>query len=282
MADPGELRFEYFPLPANPLGVALLILLGLVTFVLGPLTARPEFWPLGGLCFVPFALLVVGLLASRPSPTRIYSAGIEVSRPRWRALLRGRSWLSWDDVVNVYPASYEIGGAAMSPFASSAGTLVHRGIGLETREGRTILIRFTPSAIRAFRGDTPGYTYAMEAIRGALAARGRPLVTSVRTYADDEILRMTSEARKPLVSIVGVIFAFFLPPALVAILLLILLPILPALTPAILALAAVVALAPPAVSIELTRRRAVRRNRLLGEIAKFQEWMATRGASQGT
>lgn len=278
MADPGELLFLYVPLPANPLTVALLILVSLATFVLGPLAARPEFWPLGGLCFAPFAFLVGAILLSRPTPTRIYRNGIEVSSPRWRAALGGRRFLSWDDVVNVYPASYEIGGAAMSPFASSAGTLVHRGIGLETRDGGTVLIRFTPAVIRAFRGETPGYTYAMSAIRSALTTRGRPLVTSVQEYRDDEILRMTAEARQPLVSIVGVIFAFFLPPSLVTVLL----AVLPPLNPAILGLAAVVALAPPVVSIELTRRRSVRRNRLLGEIAKFQEWMSTQhGSSRG-
>ena len=86
--DRGELLFEYLPLPASPLAVALLILAGVVTFVLGPILARPDFWPLGGLCFVPFGLLVVAIVAARPSPTRIYSGGIEPSVPRWRRFVR--------------------------------------------------------------------------------------------------------------------------------------------------------------------------------------------------
>jgi len=269
--DRGELLFEYLPLPASPLAVALLILAGVVTFVLGPILARPDFWPLGGLCFVPFGLLVLAIVAARPSPTRIYAGGIEPSVPRWRRLGRIDRWFPWDDVVNVYPASYEVGGAAMSPFASSAGTLVHRGIGLDIRDGRRVLVRFTPPMIRAFRGETEGYTYVMATIRAALAARGRPLVTSVKDYTDAEILAMQREARGPLVSIVGIIFAFFLPPSLIAIVL----TIAPAANPAVLALAAIVAATPPAASILVTRRRSERRNHLLGEIAKFQESKST-------
>lgn len=272
----GEMLFEYIPLPASPLAVALLLLVGLVTFVLGPIAARPDFWPLGGLCFAPFAALLAAVLGLRPTATRIYREGIEPSTARWRAALAGRRWIPWDDVVNVYPASYEIGGAAMSPFASSAGTLVHRGIALETRAGRRIVLRFTPSVIRAFRGETEGYAYALDGVRRALAARGRPLVTTVREYADREILAMQEEARRPLVSIVAVIFAFFLPPSLVVVLL----QLVPPTNAGVLALAAAVALAPPVASIELTHRRSIRRNFLLGEIAKFQEWKST-GAPHG-
>ena len=272
-ADRGELLFEYYPLPASPFAVALLILTGVVTFVFGPIAARPDFWPIGGLCFVPFAVLVLAVLVSRPSPTRIHRNGVEVSAPWWRRVASGRRWYPWDDIVNVYPASYEIGGAAMSPFASSAGTLVHRGVGLETRDGPRVLLRFTPSTIRAFRGDTEGYAYAMAAIRAVLAARGRALVTSVKDYADAEILAMQAEARRPLVSIVGVIFAFFLPPALVGVLL----SFVPPSSAAVLVLAAAVALLPPVVSILLTRQRSIRRNDLLGEIAKFQEWKSPPG-----
>jgi len=274
MADErGELLFTYIPLPATPLAVALLILVSIVTFVLGPILGRPDFWPLGGLCFVPFTLLVLWVVSARPTPTRIYANGIEVSVPRWRRLARSRPWLPWDTVVNVYPASYEIGGAAMSPFASSAGTLIHRGIGLEIRDGRRLLVQFTPPMIRAFRGETEGYAYAMIAIRAALTALGRPLVTSVKEYTDAEILAMQADARTPLVSIVGVIFAFFLPPSLVAIVL----SLAPPANAAVLVLAAGVAAIPPTVSILVTRQRSIRRNYLLGEIAKFQEWKAPSG-----
>src|SRR5437867_739423 len=128
-----RLIFEYRPIPMSPMSLALLILLALVTFVLGPLASPPELWPLGGVCFLPLLLLLGFVGLNHPSPTRIFDEGIEVSLPLWRRALGGRSFYPWDDVVNVYPASYEVSGAFLSPFASSAGTLVHTGVAIETR-----------------------------------------------------------------------------------------------------------------------------------------------------
>src|SRR6266540_4247582 len=124
-ARPRQLVFEYRPIPVSPMSVALLILLAIVTFVLGPLASPPELWPLGGLCFLPFLLLVALIAANRPSPTRIFYEGIEVSLPLWRRVLGTRRYYPWEDVANVYPASYEISGAFLSPVASSAGALGH-------------------------------------------------------------------------------------------------------------------------------------------------------------
>ena len=109
-----RLIFEYRPIPMSPMSLALLILLALVTFVLGPLASPPELWPLGGVCFLPL-LLLLGLIGlNHPSPTRIFDEGIEVSLPLWWRTLGGRSFYPWDDVVNVYPAS----GIAMPKRAS--------------------------------------------------------------------------------------------------------------------------------------------------------------------
>src|SRR3989449_5630989 len=190
------------------MSVALLILFALVTFVLGPLASPPELWPLGGLCFVPFALLVVFVLLNRPSPTRIFTEGIEVSLPLWRRAAGIQRYLRWDDIANVYPASYEISGAFLSPFASSAGTLVHTGIGFETVAGDRLVVRFTPGAIRAFRGETEGYVKAMEAVREVLRARGRRLVTKVQRYTDDEVKGMAERAREPLLGMAAIVLAF--------------------------------------------------------------------------
>ncbi|TMK43637.1 MAG: hypothetical protein E6G55_12215, partial [Actinobacteria bacterium] len=160
-----RLIFEYRPIPMSPMSLALLILLALVTFVLGPLASPPELWPLGGVCFLPL-LLLLGLIGlNHPSPTRIFDEGIEVSLPLWRRTLGGRSFYPWDDVVNVYPASYEVSGAFLSPFASSAGTLVHTGVAIETRAGERRIVRFTPGAIRGFRGETEGYVKCIAAVR---------------------------------------------------------------------------------------------------------------------
>jgi len=258
--------FEYRPIPVSPMSVALLILLALVTFVLEPLASPPELWPLGGLCFLPLALVVAFVLVNRPSPTRIYEGGIEISLPVWRRLLGARRFFPWDEVANVYPASYEISGAFLSPFASSAGTLVHTGIGLETAAGDRTIVRFTPGAIRAFRGETEGYARAMDAVREVLRARGRPLVTRVKRYTDDEVKGMAEAAREPLLGMAAIVLAFLLPPAIVAAVFLLLGP-----GPLSLGIAAIGAALPPTLSIALTYRRSRRRSALLSELSKFQE-----------
>jgi len=264
--EPGRLVFEYRPIPVSPMSVAVLILLALVTFVLGPLANPPELWPLGGLCFLPIALVIVYVLLNRPSPTRVYSEGIEASLPAWQRFLGSRRHYSWDEVLNVYPASYEVSGAFLSPFASSAGTLVHTGIALETAAGDRVLVRFTPGAIRAFRGETEGYVRAMDAVREVLHARGRSLVTRVRRYSDEEVRRMAEQAREPLLGMATIVLAFLLPPALVAAVLLVL-----GTGSLALAIAVVGAFLPPGVSIVLTSRRSRRRSALLSELSKFQE-----------
>ncbi len=262
----GQLVFEYRPIPVSPMSVALLILIALVTFVLGPLASPPELWPLGGLCFLPFLVLVAFVLLSRPSPTRVYAEGIEVSLPLWRRLLGSKRFYTWDDVANVYPASYEVSGAFLSPFASSAGTLVHTGIGLETVAGDRIVVRFTPGVIRAFRGETEGYVRAMEAVREVLRARGRSLVTRVQRYSDEEVRAMSEEARQPLLGMAAIVLAFLIPPAIVAAVFLVL-----GTGPVPLGIAVIGAALPPAISIALTYGRSRRRSALLSELSKFQE-----------
>ena len=258
--------FEYLPIPVSPMSVAVLILLALVTFVLGPLASPPELWPLGGLCFLPIAIVLGFVLLNHPSPTRVFADGMEVSLPLWRRILGSRRYYAWDEVANVYPASYEISGAFLSPFASSAGTLVHTGIGLETVAGERLVVRFTPGAIRAFRGETEGYVLAMDAVREVLRARGRPLVTNVKRYSDDEVKGMAEEARQPLLGMATIVLAFLLPPILVAAVFLLF-----GGGPAALAVAVVGAALPPAISIVLTYRRSRRRNAVLSELSKFQE-----------
>lgn len=261
-----ELAFEYRPIPVSPMSVAMLLVLALVTFVLGPFASRPELYPLGGLCFLPFGLLVVYVLATRPSPTRVYYEGIEVSLPWWKRLLGAKRYYSWEEIENVFPASYEVSGAFLSPFASSAGTLVHTGIGLETLDGRRVLVRFTPGVIRAFRGETEGYRRAMEAIREMFRDRGRPLVTRVKRYSDEEVLAMQNETRSPLLGLPRIVFAFFTPPVVAAIVLFAL-----PLSSFAVGGAIGLAIAPPAVAITITWKRSQRRSFLLSELSKFQE-----------
>src|SRR5439155_11303824 len=116
----------------------------------------------------------------------------------------------------------ELAGSFLSPFASSAGTLGHTGIGIETKEGRRILIRFAPGSIRAFRAESRGYQEAMRVIRDRFARRHERMITTAKSYSDTEVLSMQGQARQPLVRIEGVFTAFFLPPSIVIVLLIIL------------------------------------------------------------
>src|SRR5205823_1253329 len=88
--DRGSLLYTYRPIPANPMTVALLLLLVVVTFLIGPLVAGPEgLWPLGGLCFLPVALVLGAIALFKPSKTLVFENGIEISLPLWR-VIRGR------------------------------------------------------------------------------------------------------------------------------------------------------------------------------------------------
>src|SRR6266581_7642524 len=281
--DRGPLLYAYRPIPANPMTVAVLLLGLVVTFVIGPIAAGPEgLWPLGGLCFVPLAVVLAAMVAFKPSPTFVFENGIEISLPLWRRILGKRRYFAWSEVRDVYPRSYEVAGSFLSPFASSAGTLVHTGIGMETKAGHQLVIRFTPGSIQAFRADSRGYVEAMATIRDRFARHGERMVTTPRTLSDEEVLAMQARAREPLVSIVGVFFAFFLPPAIVAAVLLIASAARVALTPVVIAAALVVALLPPAASMTRTLRQSDRRNDVLSELAKYQVHLRQEGQAAGT
>ena len=272
--DRGPLLFTYRPIPANPMTVAVLLLVLIVTFVIGPIVAGPQgLWPLGGLCFLPLAIVLLAMALFKPSPTRVYEEGIEVSLPFWRRLVGTPAYLPWSEVRDVYPRSYEVAGSFLSPFASSAGTLVHTGIGVESREGRRILVKFTPGSIRAFRSESPGYLETMAVIRDRFARSGQRMVTTARSLSDAEVLAIQNQARQPLVRIEAVFAAFFLPPSLVIVLLLGLGWARVALSETVIAIVLVLAFLPPIASMARTLRRSERRNELLSDLAKFQEHM---------
>jgi len=174
-------------------------------------------------------------------------------------------------VRDVYPASYEVAGSFMSPFASSAGTLVHVGIGIETNDGRRRLVRFTPGTIRTFRAESPAFLDAMAVIRDRYARHGQPMVTTAKRFTDAEVLDLQARAREPLASIAGVFLAFFLPPVIVGVALLAATGAGIEVTTPITVAALLLAALPPAASMLRTLRRSERRNAILSELAKFQE-----------
>src|SRR5438445_2837261 len=141
----GPLLYAYRPIPANPMTVAFLLLGLVVPFVIGPIAAGPEgLWPLGGLCFVPIALVVAAMIVFKPSATFVFENGIEISLPLWRRIVGARRYYAWSEIRDIFPRSYEIGGSFLSPCASSSGPLVHTGIGLGTTARGPLLIPFTP------------------------------------------------------------------------------------------------------------------------------------------
>src|SRR5438445_12510590 len=215
--DRGPLLYAYRPIPANPMTVAVLLLGLVVTFVIGPIAAGPEgLWPLGGLCFLPLAVVLATMVAFKPSPTFVFENGIDISLPLWRRILGERRYYAWSEIRDVYPRSYEVAGSFLSPFASSAGTLVHTGLGLETHDGGRLLIRFTPGSLRAFRSESQGYIEAMAVNRDRFPRRGEPMVRTAKRFSNERVLELQAHAKEPLVPIAGVFLAFFLPPSIVA------------------------------------------------------------------
>jgi len=262
--------------------VALLLHLVVVTFLIGRLVAGPEgLWPLGGLCFLPVALVLGVIAVFKPSTTLVFENGIEISLPLWRQIRGERRYYAWSEIRDVYPRSYEVAGSFLSPFASSAGTLVHTGIGLETQEGRRLLIRFTPGSIRGFRSDSRGYLESMAVIRDRFARRAEPMVRTARTFSDAQVLELQAQAHAPLIPMSRVFLAFLLPPAILAAILVALFVARVTLTTPIVAAAFVVALIPLAQSMIRTLRRSEQRNLLLSELAKYQEHVRE-GASAGS
>src|SRR5256712_11060392 len=141
----GPLLYAYRPIPANPMTVAVLLLGLVVTFVIGPIAAGPEgLWPLGGLCFVPVALVVAAMIVFKPSPTFVFENGIEISLPLWQRIRGARGYYAWSEIRDIYPRSYEIGGAFLSPFASSAGAPLPNGNGLGKKRGGGPFFFFFP------------------------------------------------------------------------------------------------------------------------------------------
>jgi len=252
--------------------VAVLLLGLVVTFLIGPIAAGPEgLWPLGGLCFLPLAVVLAAMAVYKPSPTFVFENGIEISLPLWRRIAGERRYYPWSEIRDIYPRSYEVAGSFLSPFASSAGTLVHTGIGLDTSDDRHLLVRFTPGSIRAFRAESRGYAEAMAVIRNRFARTGEPMVTTAKRFSDDQVLAMQAQAREPLVPVTGVFVAFFLPPSIVAAILIALSVARVELTTWILLVALAIAMLPPATSMVRTLRQSERRNDILSELAKYQE-----------
>ncbi len=208
MADGrGDLQWEYLPPRAHPILYAGVLVFAVV-FLTGSLENllrdnKPELYAVYAL---PLLLTMFILVALIPSPVRLYKHGAAPARP---LLLRWwRPFLPWSDVRACYPASYDVTGAFVSPFASSDGKVTQTGIALEMADGHTEVLRFTPTRFSLTSRKSMGFKAAWQAVEDAFARLGKPLVPDAPRYTEQEKAAMVAEARKPFLPFFAIVFLF--------------------------------------------------------------------------
>lgn len=205
--DRGALLLEYRPPRAHPIVYAGLLVFGVVLLT-GSLENLlrdnvPRLYALYALPLLATLLLYAALL---PSPTRIHENGIAPSRAlplRWL-----RPFVRWDELAAVYPASYDVTGAFVSPFASSDGKVTQTGLALEWPGGRTETVRFTPTRFALTSRRSRGYREAFAVVSELFARQGRRLVPSGPTYSEEQKQEMLARARAPFLPFFAIVFLF--------------------------------------------------------------------------
>ena len=266
----GELLWEYRPPRAHPIVYAGLLVFAFV-FVTGSIenalrSDRPELYAIYAL---PFLATLWFYLLMLPSPVRIHRNGVAPSRPlalRWL-----RPFAPWESLSAVYPVSYDVTGAFVSPFASSDGKVTQTGLGLEWPSGRVETVRFTPTRFSQNTRRSLGYRAAMEVVRDVFEAQGRPLAPHAETFSAQEREAMLARARAPFLPFFAIVFLF----ASAAPVLWLLVGLLHAPVPVALPLAL---LAPLGTSLQ-SWRASRRRNSLLNRLSKEMEF---RRGTEGT
>lgn len=271
--DLGDPRFEFRPLPASPMVIALFMLTLFVVLVGFPLSSLSrgnlDLW---WIWVAPPLLLLGGMVLGRPGALRIYEDGVELPLPLWRRLLGARRFYRVEEIVNVYPRLYYVAGALMSPFAASVGTVEHLGLNLDLADGREIVVKFTPGIPRFSQGQEEGYRLAAEELREVFRAHGRPWISRVRNYAAEEIDRMKRAAAKPLMPFSVIVLAFFSPVALLPLLYTALTALGVPLSAPAMALLVTAGVAPMVAMLLTSWYRSRIRHGYLKEIAKYTEW----------
>jgi hypothetical protein len=275
----GEPRFEYRPLPASPISVALLMVTVLVAAIGLPLASIGRgFYGLWWLWVAPPVLVAVAVILARPGPLRIYEKGLELPLPLWKRLLGFRCHFAYDEIVNLYPRLYYVAGALMSPFAASVGTVEHMGLGIELRNGKEEILRFTPGIPRFSRGEDEGYRMVVKELRVVFRNLGRPWVVDVQDYTVEEIERMKREAARPLMSFPVIVLSFFSPVAIIPLLYTALLSTGEAIGIEALMGVVLVGISPTIAMLLISWKRSRRRHRYLREVSKYTEWKRSSSA----
>ncbi len=271
-SDLGAPRFEYRPLPASPIAIALLIVTSVVVVTGVPLWSLSRgSLALWWLWVIPPLLIAAAIVLGKPSPFRIYDGGLELSLPLWKRFLGSRRLYPFEEIVNVYPRLYYVAGAMMSPFAASVGTVEHLGLSLELRDGREAVLKFTPGVPRFSVGEEEGYRMAVDELRDVFRGLGRPWVIQMDEYSREDIDRMKRIAAKPLMPFQIIVLAFFSPVAILPLLYALLVSLGIELEVAPLALIVLLGISPTVAMLLTSWRRSRQRHFYLKEISKFTE-----------
>jgi hypothetical protein len=169
----------------------------------------------------------------------------------------------WDQLAAVYPSSYDVTGAFVSPFASSDGKVTQTGLGLEWPDGRTETVKFTPTRFAQTSRRSRGYREAYAVVSELFERQGRPLVPAAPIYSDAERAAMLAKARAPFLPFFAIVFLFASAAPVAWLLLKIGLPV---------AVALPVALVAPLATSLRSWTKSRQRNRLLDLLSKSAQF----------
>lgn len=264
----GALLWEYRPPRAHPILYAGLILTSAV-FVTGSLEnlVRDRRADLELLYALPVVVIAFLMAALWPSNVRIFSNGIAPSRVL--ALRWFRPFIPWTAVTSAFPASYDVTGAFVSPFASSDGKVTQTGLGLELAGGGRETIRFTPTRFSLTARRSRGYKEAMDVVRDLFAGLGRPLVAQGEGIAAGEREALLRQAREPFLPFFAIVFLFAAAAPILW-----LLTLIPGMREAWPVAMAIAVLVPLGTSLQ-SWRKSRQRNRILDRLSKAAEYERT-------
>ena len=159
-----------------------------------------------------------------------------------------------------------------STFPAEAVHTGRIGIGIETVDGRTHTVRFTPSHLIIQTADPALCLQALAAIRVRLARIGKKLINDPPARDGATLASLLEEAQRPLMPFPLIVASFFLVPLLAFLVLYA--TGLARLSPDLLrwVLAGGVALMPVVLMFRSAFRRNARREQAINEIAKQRGW----------
>lgn len=203
----GALLWEYSPPRAHPILYAGLLVFGFV-FMTGSLEnlARENVGRLYAIYAAPIIGTALIMVALMPSSTRIYENGIAPARSlimRWH-----QPFVAWTDLAAVYPHSYDVTGAFVSPFASSDGKVTQTGLGLEWPDGTSETVKFTPTRFSMTSRRSRGFREAYALVVDSFQKMGRPMVAAANQYTSEERAAMMAAARAPFLPFFAIVFLF--------------------------------------------------------------------------